>query len=540
MNVRLRSRILFIVGSVISLMLLGNLALMYYNSGVIEENRTLQFDAEKAKVNTLDIIRNLHLLDIGLRGYALTRNDQLLSAYDSANMHRERIFARLHDALAHQRFPHMDSLRAMEQSVAEYFQVADTMLFLAKSGRDAEFKKLLNEDRGLYTWQHFKRFSKLVNDFENNISADASVKYQQAVRNTYLLQILLCVLAIPVLIYMAYFSAKTFMFSDQLRSMQEERNRMLREQNDRLDMLVKQKTEDILTQNEEITAQNEEIRAHNDQLVLQQEQIQKAQRIIEEQSIIIHRKNEELTREVARQTTDLRATNSELVAQNSRLQQFTYIISHNLRAPLARLKGLANVLGGSTDIAEKEQIFQYMVQSSNDLETVISDLSTILNVQRSHTLVKSDVHLYDVIHRVIESLQTEIQQTRASVTLRLEENVVVASFGPYAESIFYNLISNAIKYRNPEKDLEVMITGRVSSRFFCVIVKDNGLGIDLASHGATIFNLYKRFHFHVEGKGLGLYLVKTQIEALGGHIEVFSTPYEGTQFHVYFPIESIE
>ena len=105
---------------------------------------------------------------------------------------------------------------------------------------------------------------------------------------------------------------------------------------------------------------------------------------------------------------------------------------------------------------------------------------------------------------------------------------------PYVESILYNLISNAIKYRDPERSPHIAIKTTHENEFVCLAVMDNGLGIDLKKYKQNIFSLYKRFHLHVEGKGLGLYLVKTQIEALGGRVEVRSEPNEGTTFQIYF------
>jgi anti-sigma regulatory factor (Ser/Thr protein kinase) len=103
------------------------------------------------------------------------------------------------------------------------------------------------------------------------------------------------------------------------------------------------------------------------------------------------------------------------------------------------------------------------------------------------------------------------------------------------QSILYNLLSNAIKYRSPERGLEITVTTHHKGNETILKVRDNGLGIDLASHQRNVFKLYRRFHTHVTGKGLGLYLVKTQMDALGGTIEVQSELNVGTTFITTFP-----
>jgi hypothetical protein len=100
-------------------------------------------------------------------------------------------------------------------------------------------------------------------------------------------------------------------------------------------------------------------------------------------------------------------------------------------------------------------------------------------------------------------------------------------------SILYNLLNNAIKYRSPERKPVITITSQQSEHYFILEIADNGLGIDLKQNGDNLFKLYKRFHFHTEGKGLGLYLVKLQVEALGGYIKVDSEINRFTRFTIY-------
>ncbi|CAN0510170.1 unnamed protein product, partial [Phaeothamnion confervicola] len=107
---------------------------------------------------------------------------------------------------------------------------------------------------------------------------------------------------------------------------------------------------------------------------------------------------------------------------------------------------------------------------------------------------------------------------------------------PILNSILYNLISNAIKYKSPQRGLELSVKTYKRDNFVVLEIRDNGMGMNLDSYGKDLFGLYKRFHSHIEGRGLGLYLVKSQVESLGGKIEIESQLNVGTTFFVYFKI----
>ncbi len=531
-----RSKVLYSIVGVIGILLLVNVGLIYQNSRIIERNKESQENAEAAKINTLDVIRNLHLLDLGIRGYALVNNPQLLASADSIHITQKNTFTKLENALLSQAYPNMKELQVLEDSVWSYIQYTNVMLELIKQKRMNEFNEMLARDKGYDLWLKYKTFSTHVNTFEDKIVLEAKGNYETALRNSYLLQAIIFLLAVPALFYMAYFAARTFRVSDELQQAQTEKNQILQNQNERLDRLVKEKTEDVLAQNEEITSQNEEIRAHNDQLISQQNQIEKARVIIERQSDLIQQKNADLQMEVDKQIKNLRQTNSELLEHNSRLEQFSYIISHNLRAPLARVQGLVSLLDNPQDPEEKSTIHQLLLRSSHELDTVITDLGLIINIQKSNTEIRSEVSLLKIISKVLKFLDPELHLIKATVNTNVSPSEIIQSLPPYVESIFYNLISNAIKYRSKDRLLLVQINSKRTDQYVEVAISDNGLGIDLSKYNDQLFNLYKRFHLHVEGKGLGLYLVRTQIEALGGRIEVQSEVNEGTQFTLFFKV----
>jgi signal transduction histidine kinase len=272
---------------------------------------------------------------------------------------------------------------------------------------------------------------------------------------------------------------------------------------------------------------------HQETLSLQNKQLHEAQQTIKEQSEKIQSLNDHLKIEVDNRTQELQKTNQELIEHNNQLEQFAFIAAHNLRAPLTRVLGLANLIQMGETEEDKQTALDKLISSTHDMDQVVKDLNAILNIKR-HTGNFSEVDLNESLTRTKRILEKEIEDTGTKIINNFSEADKVYAIAPYVESILYNLISNAIKYRDPERTPYIAIKTTHEKEFVCLAVMDNGLGIDLRKYKQNIFSLYKRFHLHVEGKGLGLYLVKTQIEALGGRVEVRSEPNEGTTFHVYF------
>jgi signal transduction histidine kinase len=150
-----------------------------------------------------------------------------------------------------------------------------------------------------------------------------------------------------------------------------------------------------------------------------------------------------------------------------------------------------------------------------------------------NTKILSEIGLAPLLQKVLTTLESEINETKTKVISDFSKLNDVTSLYPYMESIFYNLLSNAIKYRHPDRSPVIRVRSEVVDGYGLITFEDNGLGIDVEKYKDSLFNLYKRFHFHTEGKGMGLYLVKTQLTALGGKIEVKSKIDEGTRFNIY-------
>ena len=143
------------------------------------------------------------------------------------------------------------------------------------------------------------------------------------------------------------------------------------------------------------------------------------------------------------------------------------------------------------------------------------------------------VKLSEVIEEVRLDLEQVIKSSGAQIEVEVDECPPIHFSHKNLRSVVYNLISNAIKYRVPERVPRVQVRCKTTPNHHVLSVQDNGLGIE-PNRIDQLFTMFKRFHSHVEGTGIGLYMIKKMIDNAGGRIEVESTPGEGTTFYVYF------
>ncbi|MBD2769076.1 PAS domain-containing sensor histidine kinase [Hymenobacter sp. BT664] len=223
----------------------------------------------------------------------------------------------------------------------------------------------------------------------------------------------------------------------------------------------------------------------------------------------------------------------ELYRQNQDLQQFTYIVSHNLRSPLANALGLVDLLGTlDKSSPDYDQTLDNLRASTQQLDTVLRDMNTILSIRDKQDVDEPEhVALADVVRQAYLNLEELMEQCGGEVVQHIPADLCVLGNRAYLYSIFFNLLSNAVKYRSEERPLRVEIKAvRQPGLGVEVVFADNGSGFDLEKAGPDVFRLYKRFHSSQPGRGMGLYLVKTHVETMGGQIKVHSTVNGGTQF----------
>ena len=227
----------------------------------------------------------------------------------------------------------------------------------------------------------------------------------------------------------------------------------------------------------------------------------------------------------------------DMVQRNKDLEQFSYIVSHNLRAPVANIIGLAQVLDLDTDDIESKEMFNKGLSAAiKQLDSVIIDLNTILQVKNEITEKKEVVNLSELIDNIQSSIHNLVEKENVQIKTDFMEVSELNTITTYLHSIFYNLILNSIKYRQSQLDPLIEIKSMKSNGGVIITFKDNGMGIDIGKYGDKVFGLYKRFHQNIEGKGMGLFMVKTQVETLGGRITLNSEINRGTEFIIRFEL----
>jgi signal transduction histidine kinase len=174
-----------------------------------------------------------------------------------------------------------------------------------------------------------------------------------------------------------------------------------------------------------------------------------------------------------------------------------------------------------------------MIFSCGELDTIVKDLGQILEIRENLSQTITEVNLEKELSITLNGLENDILQSEAVIDINFEKVDTVHTIRPYLQSILLNLLSNAIKYRHPDRPLHIKISSAIVDNKIEIDFRDNGLGIDLLQYGKKLFKLYSRFHFHVEGKGKGLFLVKTHVDAMGGKLEVQSEVNEGTVFKIF-------
>ena len=225
----------------------------------------------------------------------------------------------------------------------------------------------------------------------------------------------------------------------------------------------------------------------------------------------------------------------DLVQRNRDLEQFAFIVSHNLRAPVANIIGLNNLLKEDMPKKDENEIIQKIHTSTKRLDEVITDLNDILQIKHEMTEVKVPIKLTNLLKNVIGTIKHIVKESKASITLNFEEANEINSIRSYLGSVFYNLITNSIKFTCEGVPAQICISTKYDQNNLIIEYTDKGLGIDLTKYRKNIFQMYQRFHLHIDGKGIGLFMVKNQVEVLGGTIDIQSQPNKGVAFTIILP-----
>ncbi|TGE28146.1 sensor histidine kinase [Hymenobacter metallicola] len=234
---------------------------------------------------------------------------------------------------------------------------------------------------------------------------------------------------------------------------------------------------------------------------------------------------------------ELDQANRQLTRVNADLDSFVYMAAHDLKGPINNLEGLVQALSEELPAppdAPARPLLHMMQDAVGRFQRTLAQLSDVLQLHQAHDPAAPPVELGAVVDDLRQDLLPALQQTGGQLEVDAVACPVVAMPAKSLRSVLYNLLSNALKYRHPDRPPLVRLNCRTEDGFWHLTVQDNGLGLD-ATQQASLFALFRRFHDHVEGTGLGLYTVKKIVENLGGRVQVQSELGVGSTFSVYIP-----
>ncbi|MEL1240983.1 PAS domain-containing sensor histidine kinase [Flavobacterium flavipallidum] len=231
---------------------------------------------------------------------------------------------------------------------------------------------------------------------------------------------------------------------------------------------------------------------------------------------------------------DLIKYSKALEITNRQLVDFCNIVSHNLRAPLTNIAMLVDFIEQSKSEEERNEIQVKIKPVINHLLEVFNELVESIQVQQDTGVKIDEIIVEECVEKNLSFFETQTKKYEIEVKTELKGVSKIYFPQKYIDSVLTNLISNAIKYRSPDRKLVLEIKTKQEKDTFLLAVSDNGLGIDLDMHKHHVFKIRKTFHRHKEAKGFGLYLIKTQVEAMGGRIWVESKVDVGSTFFVEF------
>ena len=218
--------------------------------------------------------------------------------------------------------------------------------------------------------------------------------------------------------------------------------------------------------------------------------------------------------------------------QKNKLLNFAHIVSHNLKTQSGNISSLVHLK--ESNMVDDDEFFSYVNTVSKELSSTIENLVELVRVQNNIDYDREEICVNSYLDKVLNILVDDIHKNKITIVNKIDEDFTVNFNKSYLESILLNLTSNAIKYSDSNKEAYIEYTQELVDGYSVLVVKDNGIGIDLEKHKEEVFGLYKTFHTNENSTGIGLHITKNQIESMGGKIEVESEVGAGTTFKVYF------
>ncbi|WP_075342254.1 GAF domain-containing protein [Tenacibaculum agarivorans] len=223
---------------------------------------------------------------------------------------------------------------------------------------------------------------------------------------------------------------------------------------------------------------------------------------------------------------------------NSELEQFAYIATHDIKTPVINIDNYLNFLKEDTDIQNKysKTAIEWIDKSIKQAQQTIGDLVLVTRERKQKNIELEDVILEEMFKLAKIDLQAEIQKSKAIIKTNFRKYPIIQYNKVKGQSLMLNLMSNAIKFRSPVKQLKIELQTEKVGEYICLSIKDNGMGINLKNDKEKVFGLFKRAHPRIPGSGIGLYMIKQSVENIGGKIEVESSKGKGSVFRVYFKV----
>lgn len=252
-------------------------------------------------------------------------------------------------------------------------------------------------------------------------------------------------------------------------------------------------------------------------------------RVTEFRDITERKQNEE---KIIEQNNKLSLIAEDLKRKNEQLEEFTQIVSHNLRSPVSNILSLLDFYEKSNDEAEKVTFMKMLKDSGAKILTNLHELNEVLKIKQDKDIARQELYFESVFESTRNLLSAKIAEAEATINTDFTNAPKVSYPNIYLESILVNLLTNALKYTHKDRKPEISFTTFMEKGQVILKVADNGSGIDLKRYGHQIFKLRKTFHKHPESRGIGLFMIKSQIEAMGGDISISSEENIGTTFIV--------
>ncbi len=231
---------------------------------------------------------------------------------------------------------------------------------------------------------------------------------------------------------------------------------------------------------------------------------------------------------------NLKRSYQTVMEQNRRLLNFSYIVSHNLRSHSSNIQSILNLYEIAESEDEKLKYVDMLSRVAFSLNQTLMDLNDVVSIHSNLDLVEEPVSVLKYVNQTLDLLKVEIDKKGATFNVDVPEEMVVDFNSAYMESVLLNFLTNTLRYSNHSKRLEVSITGKIEDSKWMLEIEDNGIGIDLERNRDKLFGLYKTFTKRSNSRGVGLFITKNQIDAMGGKIAVESEVGKGSIFKVYF------